>query len=391
MFQIIFANPHIVHITYKYLEPIDIFNTKDICRDVYNASKTVEEKTNLLGNRFKEELINENIPQSLFDLIYKYNGYISGSRVLKFIDKSTESKDIDVYMPENAYNEMEKYFFNSQLWYGRHEQWDYHRHGCPPTVSINNVHYIDHLRRITPFYRIVDYKVKDYIINDNNRLCDREIPIWTKIEKPIQIIYLKTGIDIKQYIQATFDIDALKNYFNGKSLSVNFIHDIISKRTNYHVSSLLTGIPVSNCLYRIKKYQERGYIFNNLINEIKTIYIDGYDIRCKIIKVNNQIISASIPEMLFKSLYIYAIYKFNPDGTIHTTWNNGDECISVYQTLYRNIYHSIKDRKNQPKQIPSAFKSFSEMRIIYNKLLYIGKQLGYKFIEKDIDLCQQKA
>lgn len=332
------------------------------------------------GNRFTKMLLSGGIPQQLIDLIRQYGGVISGSKALQMFDSSIVAHDIDIYMPQKVYSCMEKYFSKSKIWHSRFEKYDYNKHG----VSMRRVgNVIDHRRRITPFYIIVEYVLIHQ--EDDDYKYNKYQSYRGNHTNNIQIIYMKNGIDIKKHIRATYDLDVLKNYYDGKVFTANFINDITTKQTHYHMSNIVTQLPITYHMERINKYKDRGYISKNITTTTYQLYdIDNVidKVTVTVTKMNNEIIQTDINKKLAKYLTIYHPFSF-----------------PTYEALFRDACVTIMDLKHKYKRgdywkqtiYEAIYNNFAmslyELKIKYNIIIHIGKQLGYRFTEDDINLC----
>lgn len=316
------------------------------CFSILSISNKVACQTAILGKRFRNILIRGYyIPEDLLELVYCRGGIISGSAILKFLSGlKFDVGDLDIFIPEQTYSQMEQYFSSSNRWEGSFN-----------TISTPNGAYIDHQKRVTPFYKIVEYNLRG---RDRRK---KKQPNGIKI----QIIYLNAGINIKKHIRATFDLDILKNYFDGHKLSVDYPNDVITHETCYTVSSLLTGIPIANCYWRIKKYKERGIKFKNVSSTIISLYdIDSVidKCRCQITKVNNVVVNTMMPFELYNYL----------------SWYNHNK--TSYKYTYEELYLMLRYNYHNIKHISHYME---ETKL--NVLVKIGKQLGYRTFERYID------
>ena len=367
---------------YDYLEITDILLCKHLSKRIKQTNEIIMfRKTPYLGRRMKQSMLNRGFSQEFLDLIYHHGGVISGSFLFSLIHPKQFNRpnDIDIFLPESSYLEMEDYFVKSCIWFGRYAYLMYDEDEVKK----------DNQSIITPFYKIVNYHLKfDYNDNIKKKYFNMFSPIDcrnfnelksylepnstvprdttldnnTRDVPPVQIIYLKSGISIKRHIQHTFDIDALKNYFDGKRLTINHVSDVISKQgsTKYHVSTLLTGIPIRNCILRIIKYRSRGFTFSNISIRSKIIYMNDLEtIECQQIVINNSTVLEAFVNNAFSHYLI-------------GTENEFDNRLSKHRYLLKHSTGDIrrwKTKQNLKLFETSSYVSFSSIYFHYSRLL----------------------
>lgn len=227
-------------------------------KDVYNFSQIVTnhkdfiyQRTILEIRKRLKEIFQDNLDEFL-NLLQQTGAIISGSFILQCILNEYWESDIDIYFPiqdneiketpsQNPTSEIDDFLYKSRM-----QMTGYfaaNRYGSDVDLKIK---WIRNYKKLDEdkFYKSYKHFSRSEIekMGENNKYTFQTILV--DINKS----------EMQNFIVNTFDFDICKNIFDGNTLYIHNIKDIVERKTQFKYS-----YRIQSSLLRCKKYEGRGF------------------------------------------------------------------------------------------------------------------------------------
>lgn len=206
---------------YPHLQSIlPLSDIKDVPQQTLNISTSAND----IKCDTSKQHINRKI---LLAKLQQDKGEITGSFVIKGVLSSFVSDDIDIFVPFGSGNHLHRYFKT-----------------CGAVVT-------DTSRQAVNSYSVTG-------ANEINQVTNYTFNTGKDSKITFQIVIVNI-VETKDYINGWFDLDIVKNVYNGKRLEIKTVSQIASQEIN------VTGMKwktFRKMFKRLHKYQKRGFSIN---------------------------------------------------------------------------------------------------------------------------------